>query len=91
MLSNFHEWTEEVKEKMMVVDVTDKKRQTTIALMWGNKDIKDSPVKKAGVQLHDDNTQTPPIVADTWDGAVAKIKTVMEEGINKSFTIFKFW
>ena len=48
-LVNFHKWTEEVKEKMMVVDVTDKKRQTTIALMWGGKDIKDSAVKKAGV------------------------------------------
>ena len=44
-LVNFHEWTEEVKEKMMVVDVTDKKRQTTIALMWGGKDMKDFAVE----------------------------------------------
>ena len=39
--SSWKKWTEEVKEKMMVMDVTDKKRQTTIALIWGGKDIKD--------------------------------------------------
>ena len=33
LLVNFHEWTEEVKDKMMVANVGDMKLQTTIALM----------------------------------------------------------
>ena len=89
-LVNFYEWIEEVKDKMTVADVTDQKRQTTIALMWGGKDVKDFAVEKAGVQLHDDNSGETQIQADTWDSAVTKIKTVMEEGINEAFAMFKF-
>ena len=81
LLVNFHEWTEEVKDKMTVANVGDTKLQTTIALMWGGKDLKDYAINKAGVLLHDDNTGTIPIPADTWDSAVEKIKTVMEETI----------
>ena len=89
-LVNFFEWIDEVKDKMTVADVTDQKLQTTIALMWGGKDIKDYAVEKAGVLLHDDTSGTIPILADTWDAAVTKIKTVMEEGINEAFSMFKF-
>ena len=89
-LVNFYEWIEEVKDKMTVADVTDQKLQTTIALMWGGKDVKDFAVEKAGVQLHDDNSGETQIQADTWDSAVTKIKTVMEEGINEAFAMFKF-
>ena len=48
-LVNFHEWTEEVKDKMTVANVGDMKLQTTIALMWGGKEIKDYAIEKAGV------------------------------------------
>ena len=89
-LVNFFEWIDEVKDKMTVADVTDQKLQTTIALMWGGKDLKDYAAEKAGVLLHDDTSGTIPIPADTWDEAVKKITTVMEEGINESFAMFKF-
>ena len=89
-LVNFHEWTEEVRDKLKVANVGDLKLQTTLALMWGGKDIKDYAVEKAGVQLHDDNTGNAPVEADTWNDAVEKIRTVMEEGINESFAMFKF-
>ena len=58
--------------------------------MWGGKSIKDFAVEKAGVILKDDNTGATPLVADTWKEATTKIKTVMEEGINESFAMFKF-
>ena len=64
-LINFHEWIEEVDDKMTVANVKDDKRQTTIALMWGGKEIKDFAVEKASVILKDDNTVATPIVADT--------------------------
>ena len=89
-LINFHEWIEEIDDKLTVANVTDEKRQTTIALMWGGKDIKDFAVDKAGIILKDDNTGATPIVADTWREAVTKIKNVMKEGINESFAMFKF-
>ena len=85
-LVNFHEWKEEVMDKLMVAGVDDERRQTTIALMWGGKDIKGYAIEKAGVQLYavDD---TP---ADGWTTAVEKIETKMEEGINQAFAMFKF-
>ena len=64
--------------------------QTTIALMWGWKNLKDYAIEKAGVLLHDDNKGTEPIPADIWDSGVEKIKTVMKEGVNESFAMFKF-
>ena len=79
-LVNFYEWVDEVRDKMTVAGVTDQKLQTTIALMWGGKDIKDFAVEKAGVILKDDNSGATPIVADTWTEAVTKIKTITEEG-----------
>ena len=51
-LVNFHEWKEEVMDKFTVAGVDDERRQTTIALMWGGKDIKGYAIEKAGVQLY---------------------------------------
>ena len=48
-LINFHEWKEDVHDKFTVAGVTDTRRQTTIALMWGGKDIKTYAIEKAGV------------------------------------------
>ena len=85
-LINFNEWREEVMDKLTVAGITDEKRQTTIALMWGGKEIKDYAIEKAGVVMHDNGTTQ----ADTWSGAVTKIETKMEEGINEAFAMFKF-
>ena len=59
-LINFHEWIEEVNDKMTVAYVTDEKRQMTIALMWGGKEFKDFAVDKAGVILKDDTLERRP-------------------------------
>ena len=77
---------------MRIPNVSDEKLQTTIALMWGGKDIKEYASTKAGVILHsdDDDTRAEAIHADAWTAAAAKIKTVMEEGINESFAMLKF-
>ena len=85
-LINFHEWKEEVNDKLDVADVTNQQRRTTIALMWGGKDIKEFAVEQAGVALKE--TATTP--ADGWDDAITKIETKMEEGINEAFAMFKF-
>ena len=42
-LINFHFWKEEVGDRLDVAGVTDEKRRTTIALMWGGRDIKSYP------------------------------------------------
>ena len=89
-LVNYHEWIKEVNDKMKVANVTDTKRQTTIALMWGGKDVKEFAEEKADVILEDDDSGDEPIVADTWEEAAKKIKTAMEEEINESFAMFKF-
>ena len=73
-------------DKFTVAGVDDEHRQTTIALMWGGKDIKGYAIEKAGVQLYAVN-DTP---ADGWTTAVEKIETKMEEGINQAFAMFKF-
>ena len=75
-LVKFHQWIEEVNDKMRVANVSDEKLQTTIALMWGGKDIKEYASNKAGVILHDDDTGTEAIHSDTWTAVAAKIKTV---------------
>ena len=85
-LINFNEWREEVMDKLTVAGITDEKRQTTIALMWGGKEIKDYAIEKAGVVVHDDGTN----LADTWSAAVKKIEEKLEEGINEAFAMFKF-
>ena len=48
-LVNFHFWKEEVADRLDVAGVTDEKRKTTIALMWGGRDIKGYAADKAGV------------------------------------------
>ena len=88
-LVNFHEWAEEVNDKLKVAGVDDQKLQTRIALMWGGKDVKAYATEKAKVRL-DDDTGAEPAEADTWDSAITKITTVMEEGINETFAMFKF-
>ena len=85
-LINFHEWKDEIMDKLTVAGIDDQKRRTTIALMWGGKDIKEYAVEKAGVKMHSTTTTQ----ADTWDDAVTKIETKMEEGINEAFAMFKF-
>ena len=85
-LINFHEWKEEVNNKLNVAEVTNQQRRTTIALMWGGKEIKDFAVEQAGVVLKANET-TP---ADDWDNAITKIEKKMEEGINEAFAMFKF-
>ena len=85
-LTNFNDWQEEVMDKLTVAGITDEKRQTTIALMWGGKEIKDYAIEKAGVIMHDNGT----ILADTWSAAVKKIEEKLEEGINEAFAMFKF-
>jgi hypothetical protein len=86
-LINFHEWKEEVQDKFTVAGVTDTRRQTTIALMWGGKDIKTYAIEKAGVKVRSDNGETE---ADSWTDAIQKIEKKMEEGINEAFAMFKF-
>lgn len=90
MLVNFHEWKEVVNDKLKVAGVRDERMRTTIALMWGGKEIKDFAVEKANVRLEEDDSGTEPIPADTWDSATKKIETTMEKGINESFAMFKF-
>ena len=85
-LVNFHEWKEEVHDKLTVAGVTDETRQTTIALMWGGRDLKTYATEKAGVVTRG----TEDVAADTWPQAVAKIEKVMEEGINEAFAMYKF-
>ena len=85
-LVNFHEWKEEIMDKLTVAGVLDGKRQTTIALMWGGRDIKTFAPKKAGVVIR----EAPNVPADTWDEVVEKIEKTMEEGINESFAMYKF-
>ena len=36
-LVNFHEWREEVADKLEVAGVCNEKQKTTIALMWGGR------------------------------------------------------
>ena len=55
-LTNFNDWKEEVMDKLTVAGITDQKRQTTIALMWGGREIKEYAIEKAGVVMHDDGT-----------------------------------
>ena len=85
-LVNFHEWKEEIMDKLTVAGVLDGKRQTTIALMWGGRDIKTFATEKAGVVIR----EAPNVPADTWDEAVKKIEKTMEEEINESFAMYKF-
>ena len=62
-LINFTEWREEIADKMTVAGTTDdNSNQTTIALMWGGRDIKTFAVEKAGVLLQPTTTAE----ADTW-------------------------
>ena len=51
-LVNFHEWKEEIHDKLTVAGITDETRQTTIALLWGGRDLKTFAVEKAGVTTH---------------------------------------
>ena len=86
-LINFTEWREEIADKMTVAGIADdNSKQTTIALMWGGRDIKTFAVEKAGVLLQ----PTADAAADTWQGALTKIQTAMEEQINEAFAMFKF-
>ena len=86
-LINFTEWREEIADKMTVAGITnDHSNQTTIALMWGGRDIKTFAVEKAGVLLQPTTTAE----ADTWQEALTKIQTAMEEQINEAFAMFKF-
>ena len=86
-LVNFHEWKNEVMDKLTVAGITDQRRQTTIALMWGGKDIKDYAIDKAGVVMHGTSTTN----SDTWTAAITKIETKMASEINEAFAMFKFW
>ena len=66
LLTNFHEWKEEVMDKLTVAGITDQQRRTTIALMWGGRELKEYAIEKAGVVMHSAGTTN----ADTWDAAV---------------------
>ena len=48
-LINFHQWKEEVNDKLDVTGITDEKRRLTIAILWGGQDIKEYARDKAGV------------------------------------------
>ena len=48
-LINFHDWKEEVNDKLNVAGITDQPRRTTIALMWGGREIKEFATEQAGV------------------------------------------
>ena len=85
-LINFHQWKEEVNDKLDVTGITDEKRRLTIAILWGGQDIKEYARDKAGVRLHAEGT-TP---MDTWPEAITKIEKEMESGINEAFAMFKF-
>ena len=71
---------------MTVAGIVDEVRRTTIALMWGGRDLKTFAVEKAKVQLKADDT----IQADGWNDALTKIETTMEADINEAFAMFKF-
>ncbi len=85
-LINFHEWKEDVADRMTVAGIVNEQRKTTIALMWGGRDLKDFAVDKAKVVLTT-STDTP---ADTWTSALKKIEETMEGEINEAFAMFKF-
>ena len=69
-LINFHEWKEEVNDKLEVAGVINQQRRTTVALMWGGKDIKEFAVEQARVII----TATTTTPADGWDDAITKIE-----------------
>ena len=85
-LINCHGWKEEIADKMMVAGIDDDTRKTTIALMWGGKDIKTFAIENAKVTLTADGDN----LADTWIQASKKIEEVMETNINEAFAMFKF-
>ena len=85
-LINFHEWKEDVADRMTVAGIMNEQRKTTIALMWGGRDLKDFAVDKAKVVLTE-NGDTP---ADNWTSAATKIEETMEGEINEAFAMFKF-
>ena len=85
-LVNFHEWKEEVNEKMTVAGIHDVRMQTTIALMWGGRDVKTFAVEKANVQIK----SMGDMLADTWMQVADKIEKILEENINEAFAMFKF-
>ena len=85
-LINFHEWKEEIEDRMNVAGVIDEKQQVMLAMLWGGKDIKEFAVEKAKVQLKAGTN----VAADTWTDAVQKIETTMEGEINEAFAMFKF-
>ncbi len=85
-LVNFHEWKEEVADRMAVAGIANETRQTTVSIMWGGRDLKDFAVEKAKVLLKADG-DTP---ADTWTRAMDKIEKAMEGDINEAFAMFKF-
>ena len=85
-LVNFHEWKEDVADRMTVAGIVDEVRKTTIALMWGGRDLKTFAVEKANVQMKAIGA-TP---ADGWTEALKKIETTMEGDINEAFAMFKF-
>ena len=89
-LVNFHEWKEEIQDKLTVAGVLDGKRQTTIALMWGGRDLKIFAIEKAGVVTQEFETAGVVTAADTWKEAITKIEKTMEEGINEAFAMYKF-
>ena len=89
-LVNFHEWKEEIHDKLTVAGVTDGTRQTTIALMWGGRDLKTFATEKAGVLTAATEVAGVATPADTWTEAVTKIEQAMEEGINEAFAMYKF-
>ena len=50
-LINFTEWKEKIADKMTVAGITDDNaNKTTIALMWGGRDIKTFSIDKASVR-----------------------------------------
>ena len=69
-LVNFHEWKEEVDDKLEVAGVTNERQKTTIALMWGGRDIKEFAVDKANVILR----ATTDVPEDGWSDAAKKIE-----------------
>ena len=66
---------------MTVAGILNEQRKTTIALMWGGRDLKDFAVDKAEVVLSADND----VPTDTWTSAVKKIEETMEGEINEAF------
>ena len=85
-LVNFHEWKEDVEDRMAVAGIDNDEKKTTIALMWGGRDAKTFAVEKAGVQLK----TVGHVNADSWMEAMKKIEDTMEAEINESFAMFKF-